>query len=148
MKKVIKMITKNKRLLLYLTLFLIIVLIFTAVTFNKGTVTNDKWNSIEIGMSTSEVEEILGKPLSTSTDNSLISENIYSDYQIMSDLNDLVPNEDFTTRMQQLDFIYDASESGGHVKELKYKVTSKDGKREAQIYFLGGIVKYINRVNE
>lgn len=148
MKKVIKMITKNKRLLLYLTLFLIIVLIFTAVTINKGTVTNDKWNSIEIGMSTSEVEEILGKPLSTSTDNSLISENIYSDYQIMSDLNDLVPNEDLTTRMQQLDFIYDASESGDHVKELKYKVTSKDGKREAQIYFLGGIVKYINRVNE
>lgn len=148
MKKVTKLITKNKKLLLYLTLFLIIVLIFTAVTFNKGTVTNDKWNSIEIGMSTSEVEEILGKPLSTSTDNSLISENIYSDYQIMSDLNDLVPNEDLTTRMQQLDSIYDVSESGGHVKELKYKVTSKDGKREAQIYFLGGIVKYINRVNE
>ncbi|MDT1946049.1 hypothetical protein CKN99_05945 [Carnobacterium maltaromaticum] len=148
MKKVIKLITKNKKLLLYLTLFLIIVLIFTAVTFNKGTVTTDKWNSIEIGMSTSEVEEILGKPLSTSTDNSLISENIYSDYQIMSDLNDLVPNEDLTTRMQQLDSVYDVSESGGHVKELKYKVTSKDGKREAQIYFLGGIVKYINRVNE
>ncbi len=148
MKKVIKLITKNKKLLLYLTLFLIIVLVFTAVTFNKGTVTNDKWNSIEIGMSTSEVEEILGKPLSTSTDNSLISENIYSDYQIISDLNDLVPNEDLTTRLQQLDSIYDVSESGGHVKELKYKVTSKDGKRDAQIYFLGGIVKYINRVNE
>ena len=96
-------------------------------------------------MSVSEVEDLLGKPDSTTEDNSAISEKIYDTYKKLNEANNLVPNDTAEEKLENLDNVYAASESGQTVKEYIYTVERENGEfMDSNIYFVGGSVTYVN----
>lgn len=128
----------------------IITIILVAFLFfsRKGTVNEQEWNSIEKGMSVNDVEKSIGKPKKIVDNNAEISENVYSNYKVLYELNSVVENSDIERRMTELDEIYNASESDSNVKQYTYNVKSRNSKREAEIYFVGGVVKHVSRSEE
>lgn len=126
-----------KKLLLFFVLFVLV------GCSNK--VSQEDWASIEIGMSVSEVERILGEPDSATDDNAAISEKVYDTYKTLSEANSLIPTETATEKLENLDKVYAASESGQTVKEYIYTVERDNGEYlDSNIYFVGGSVTYVN----
>ena len=131
---------KKKYIISVATLLLVVVGIVFFI-YQKGRTTEELVSKVEIGMSTHEVESILSKPKKVISDNATVSENAYSEYQILSDLNERIQNENLETRMRLVDNAYIASENGNNMKEYIYRTK----KREIQIYFVGGAVQYVNK---
>ncbi|MDK4353320.1 membrane lipoprotein lipid attachment site-containing protein [Enterococcus thailandicus] len=130
----------KKIIVLFLGLFL--------VSGCSNVVSQEKWEKLDLGMSIEDVEKEVGKPLNTETDNGIISEQVYSDYKKMYEMNSIIKNSDLEERMNQLDMIYTSSKSDEVVKQYTYKVETSDKSREAEMYFVNGVLRYINRANE
>lgn len=127
-----------KKLLLILTFTL-----FLVGCTNK--ISQEDWSRVEIGMSVSEVEDLLGKPDSTTEDNSTISEKVYDTYKKLNEANSLIPNDIAEEKLENLNKVYVASEDGQTVKEYIYTVErEKNEYMDANIYFVGGSVTYVN----
>mgnify|MGYP000882472885 CR=1 FL=1 len=123
-----------------------IVVLLLALFFVSGcsnVVSEEKWEKLDLGMSIEDVEKEVGKPLNTETDNGIISEQVYSDYK-----NSIIKNSDLEERLNQLNMIYTSSKSDEVVKQYTYKVETSDKSREAEMYFVNGVLRYINRANE
>lgn len=126
----------KKLLFMFLTLFLV-------GCSNK--ISQEDWAQVEIGMSVSEVDDLLGKPDSTTEDNSAISEKVYDTYKKLNEANSLIPNYTAEEKLKNLDKVYVASESGKTVKEYIYTVERENGEyMDSNIYFVGGSVTYVN----
>lgn len=128
-----------------------IVVLLLGLFFVSGcsnVVSEEKWEKLDLGMSIEDVEKEVGKPLNTETDNGIISEQVYSDYKKMYEMNSIIKNSDLEERMNQLNMIYTSSKSDEVVKQYTYKVETGDKSREAEMYFVNGVLRYINRANE
>lgn len=130
---------KKKILLLLTTIFLL------AIITGCTRLTEEDINQVDYKMSTSEVEDILGKPNEQITDISKVTENAYNDLRDLNKLNDMVANDDVERRIKELSKVHFVGKNDGKVKEYIYKVKSENGKRDVQIYFINGAVEYINR---
>lgn len=138
----------NKKIFFGAVIIITIILATFLFLSKRGTVNEEQWNSIEKGMSLSEVENSVGKPKEIVDDNAEISENVYSNYKVLYEVNSVVENSDIERRMTELDEIYNASESDKNVKQYTYNVKSENSTREAEIYFVGGVVKHVSRSEE
>ncbi len=144
MKKVLG----NKIVLCAIVVVVVLVAGLSFFFYNKGRISNDQLNAVSIGMSVAEIEKELGKPKLSTDDNKKISENSYDEYKTFAKLNALAENSDLQNRMEQLNTVYSASESDRNVKEYIYKVKNGSETRDVEIYFIGGVVEYINKVTE
>lgn len=135
---------KNIYKIIFCCVSLSIILTFGLFYFIKCKTSENLIQEIEIGMSINEVESILAYPKKMIDDNATISENSYDEYRQLHSMNSILPDEEIQLRMEQLNQVYTASENGGHVKEYIYQTS----KRDVQIYFVGGSVYYVNKVNE
>lgn len=130
---------KKKILILLTTIFAFAIL--TGCT----RLTEEDINRVDYNMSTSEVEEILGKPNEQITDVAKITENAYADLRTLNKLNNMVANDDMERRIKELSKVHFVGSHDGNVKEYVYTVKNENGKRDVQIYFINGAVQYINR---
>ncbi|EGO9000712.1 hypothetical protein D2A91_01600 [Enterococcus faecalis] len=140
-----KKLLQNKQNLI--TLGIIVAIVIGTILFfsNKGVVTKQDWDSLQIGMSIKKVEEQIGKPKKVETDLSNISDNLYSEYEKMYDLNSIVSDNSLEKRMERLNDISNAVDADKNVKEYTYIEKSPSGKRNVQVYFVNGAARYFNR---
>ncbi|MFS1324562.1 hypothetical protein JZP76_04515 [Enterococcus faecalis] len=140
-----KKLFQNKQNLILLGIITIIV-IGTAMFFSfKGVVTKQDWDSLQIGMSIQKIEKRIGKPKKVETDHSNISDNVYSEYEKMYDLNSIVSDNSLEKRMERLNDISNAIDANKNVKEYTYFEKGPSGKRNVQVYFVNGAARYFNR---
>ncbi|WP_353630024.1 hypothetical protein [Enterococcus faecalis] len=92
-----------------------------------------------------KVEEQIGKPKKVETDLSNISDNLYSEYEKMYDLNSIVSDNSLEKRMERLNDISNAVDADKNVKEYTYIEKGPSGKRNVQVYFVNGSARYFNR---
>ncbi|MGL9971426.1 hypothetical protein [Enterococcus sp. DIV1420a] len=111
----------------------------------KGVVTKKEWDSLQIGMSIRKIEERIGKPKKVETKLSNISDNLYSEYEKMYELNSIVSDNNLEKRMERLNSISNAVDAKKNVKEYTYIEKSSSGKRNVQVYFVNGAALYFNR---
>ncbi|EKO5884840.1 hypothetical protein KJZ24_04460 [Enterococcus faecalis] len=140
-----KKLLQNKQNLI--TLGIIVAIVIGTILFfsNKGVVTKQDWDSLQIGMSIKKVEEQIGKPKKVETDLSNISDNLYSEYEKMYDLNSIVSDNSLEKRMERLNDISNAVDADKNVKEYTYIEKGPSGKRNVQVYFVNGAARYFNR---
>lgn len=140
-----KKLLQNKQNLI--TLGIIVAIVFGTILFFsfKGVVTKQDWDSLQIGMSIKKVEEQIGKPKKVETDLSNISDNLYSEYEKMYDLNSIVSDNSLEKRMERLNDISNAVDADKNVKEYTYIEKGPSGKRNVQVYFVNGSARYFNR---
>lgn len=140
-----KKLLQNKQNLITLSIIVAIV-VGTILFFSfKGVVTKQDWDSLQIGMSIKKVEEQIGKPKKVETDLSNISDNLYSEYEKMYDLNSIVSDNSLEKRMERLNDISNAVDADKNVKEYTYIEKGPSGKRNVQVYFVNGAARYFNR---
>ncbi|EGO5846168.1 MULTISPECIES: hypothetical protein [Bacteria] len=140
-----KKLLQNKQNLITLGIIVAIV-VGTILFFSfKGVVTKQDWDSLQIGMSIKKVEEQIGKPKKVETDLSNISDNLYSEYEKMYDLNSIVSDNSLEKRMERLNDISNAVDADKNVKEYTYIEKGPSGKRNVQVYFVNGAARYFNR---
>ncbi|HAP4213194.1 hypothetical protein [Enterococcus faecalis] len=140
-----KKLLQNKQNLITLGIIVAIV-VGTILFFSfKGVVTKQDWDSLQIGMSIKKVEEQIGKPKKVETDLSNISDNLYSEYEKMYDLNSIVSDNSLEKRMERLNDISNAVDADKNVKEYTYIEKGPSGKRNVQVYFVNGSARYFNR---
>ena len=140
-----KKLLQNKQNLITLGIIVAIV-VGTILFFSfKGVVTKQDWDSLQIGMSIKKVEEQIGKPKKVETDLSNISDNLYSEYEKMYDLNSIVSDNSLEKRMERLNDISNAVDADKNVKEFTYIEKGPSGKRNVQVYFVNGSARYFNR---
>ncbi|MDP4430389.1 hypothetical protein [Enterococcus faecalis] len=140
-----KKLLQNKQNLITLSIIVAIV-VGTILFFSyKGVVTKQDWDSLQIGMSIKKVEEQIGKPKKVETDLSNISDNLYSEYEKMYDLNSIVSDNSLEKRMERLNGISNAVDADKNVKEYTYIEKGPSGKRNVQVYFVNGAARYFNR---
>lgn len=140
-----KKLLQNKQNLITLGIIVAIV-VGTILFFSfKGVVTKQDWDSLQIGMSIKKVEEQIGKPKKVETDLSNISDNLYSEYEKMYDLNSIVSDNSLKKRMERLNDISNAVDADKNVKEYTYIEKGPSGKRNVQVYFVNGAARYFNR---
>lgn len=140
-----KKLLQNKQNLI--TLGIIVAIVVGTILFfsYKGVVTKQDWDSLQIGMSIKKVEEQIGKPKKVETDLSNISDNLYSEYEKMYDLNSIVSDNSLEKRMERLNGISNAVDADKNVKEYTYIEKGPSGKRNVQVYFVNGAARYFNR---
>ncbi|MDV7842774.1 hypothetical protein PSG86_12505 [Enterococcus faecalis] len=140
-----KKLLQNKQNLI--TLGIIVAIVIGTILFfsNKGVVTKQDWDSLQIGMSIKKVEGQIGKPKKVETDLSNISDNLYSEYEKMYDLNSIVSDNSLEKRMERLNDISNAVDADKNVKEYTYIEKGPSGKRNVQVYFVNGAARYFNR---
>ncbi|EGO6585889.1 hypothetical protein [Enterococcus faecalis] len=140
-----KKLLQNKQNLI--TLGIIVAIVVGTILFfsYKGVVTKQDWDSLQIGMSIKKVEEQIGKPKKVETDLSNISDNLYSEYEKMYDLNSIVSDNSLEKRMERLNGISNAVDADKNVKEYTYIEKGPSGKRKVQVYFVNGAARYFNR---
>ncbi|EHQ9015668.1 hypothetical protein KI103_000337 [Enterococcus faecalis] len=140
-----KKLLQNKQNLIMLGIIVAIVIGTILFFSNKGVVTKQDWDSLQIGMSIKKVEEQIGKPKKVETDLSNISDNLYSEYEKMYDLNSIVSDNSLEKRMERLNDIRNAVDADKNVKEYTYIEKGPSGKRNVQVYFVNGAARYFNR---
>lgn len=140
-----KKLLQNKQNLI--TLGIIVAIVVGTILFfsYKGVVTKQDWDSLQIGMSIKKVEEQIGKPKKVETDLSNISDNLYSEYEKMYDLNSIVSDNSLEKRMERLNDISNSVDADKNVKEYTYIEKGPSGKRNVQVYFVNGAARYFNR---
>ncbi|EGO8857964.1 hypothetical protein D7L51_02095 [Enterococcus faecalis] len=143
-----KKLFQNKKNLILLGIITIIVIGTTMFFSFKGVVTKQEWDSLQVGMSIEKIEKKIGKPKKIETDLSTISDNVYSDYEKMYELNSLVSDGNLEKRMDSLNDVSRAVDSKKNVKQYTYVEKSSSGNREVQVYFVNGSAKYFNRVEQ
>lgn len=140
-----KKLLKNKYNLIAIgTIAIIILSTFIFFSF-KGVITKKEWDSLQLGMSIQEVEKQIGKPRKIENNPATISENIYSAYKPLYEMNNIVSDDNLETRLDALNELSIAVDSKKNIKEYTYLEKSSSGKREVQVYFVNGAAKYFNR---
>ncbi|MEY8498959.1 hypothetical protein [Enterococcus avium] len=136
---------KNKYFLIILGVVATIILRTFIFSFFGGVVTKEEWDALQIGMNVQEIEKEIGKPRKSETDLLNISGNVYSEYKKMSELNNIVSDDNLESRMSTLRGIIVAIDLKKNVEEYTYIEKSPSGKRNVQIYFINDVAKYFNR---
>lgn len=113
---------------------------FVLVGCRSGTVSEDKWNGVKENMSKSEVEDLLGKPKSSTDDKDKMNDAITDSIHSIDDLTAVLPSDDLIEKKDSLQNVKDYIANGNSVAQYIYDVdgTNRD------IYFVDGEVWYCN----
>lgn len=140
--------TNRKNIIIAVACLVIVGGISAYFFIKNNALSSEKFDSIEKGMSIAEVEDEIGSPKKQVESSSQIAEEVYSDYKNLNEMYEVLPSNELNERLEDLSEIYSLSKSDRNVKQYMYKVKNGNETREANIYFVDGAVRLVEKSME